>query len=312
VGTSVHSAAIYAPVTLGIPLKEVSVVQTGPGRCRYDVKVASAGGVGLLQTRNYTRSVGVNVLRPGQTGFVLPLFAQADCVINGDQASSSAIHMPGDLDSAHIRGGPREILGVVLPKQRFVHTVAALLGVGPEDVALNDRMLALAPEDGKALRRRLTAILDAACRDPARYPPQDLSNEVFALMADAYLMGRPERGRTNAQRRPPERIVRMAEERFAEAGGDPISLADLCAATDVGKSRLHEAFQRVCGEPPLGYFRKRQLMLARSALLDATPARGTVKRVAMDSGLTELGRFSVEYRRIFGESPSATLNAPAS
>lgn len=64
----------------------------------------------------------------------------------------------------------------------------------------------------------------------------------------------------------------------------------------------------MCGESPLAYFHKRWLMRARSALLNLAPERGAVKRAALGAGLTELGRFSVEYQRLFGESPSVTLN----
>jgi AraC-like DNA-binding protein len=76
----------------------------------------------------------------------------------------------------------------------------------------------------------------------------------------------------------------------------------------VSQSSLHLAFYSVCGEPPLAYFHKRRLMRARSALLNSAPERSAVKRAALDVGFTELGRFSVEYRRLFGESPSVTLN----
>jgi AraC-like DNA-binding protein len=44
----------------------------------------------------------------------------------------------------------------------------------------------------------------------------------------------------------------------------------------------------------------------RSALACAA-ADETVGDVAMRHGFTHLGRFSVEYRRRFGEAPSATL-----
>jgi AraC-like DNA-binding protein len=33
----------------------------------------------------------------------------------------------------------------------------------------------------------------------------------------------------------------------------------------------------------------------------------TVSEIAMRFGFSELGRFSVEYRKVFGQSPSATL-----
>jgi AraC-like DNA-binding protein len=34
----------------------------------------------------------------------------------------------------------------------------------------------------------------------------------------------------------------------------------------------------------------------------------TVKEIATGFGFLELGRFSVEYRKVFGESPSQTLH----
>jgi len=36
----------------------------------------------------------------------------------------------------------------------------------------------------------------------------------------------------------------------------------------------------------------------------------TVAKIATRFGFTELGRFSVEYREMFGESPSTTLHQP--
>ena len=95
----------------------------------------------------------------------------------------------------------------------------------------------------------------------------------------------------------PQRIVRLAEEG--------------CTAAGVSKNTLYPAFHSVCGESPLAYFHKRQLTQVRSVLINSEPARGRVKRAALGVGFTELGRFAVEYRRLFGESPSATLNRSA-
>ena len=138
--------------------------------------------------------------------------------------------------------------------------------------------------------------------------PQGFANEVFGLVTDAYLSAHPDRGRRTAWANPPEQIVRKAEDRFVVAAAGAISLADLCTAAGASKSSLYMAFHTVCGEPPLAYFRKRRLMQARSILLNAAIDRSAVKRTALAVGFTELGRFSVEYRRFFGESPSVTLN----
>lgn len=85
----------------------------------------------------------------------------------------------------------------------------------------------------------------------------------------------------------------------------------LFAAAGVSKSTLYLAFEHVCGQPPPEYFHKRWLTRARLRLPESSPRRGAVKRVALDTGFTELGRFAGEYRRLFGESPSATLSASA-
>jgi AraC-like DNA-binding protein len=51
----------------------------------------------------------------------------------------------------------------------------------------------------------------------------------------------------------------------------------------------------------------RRMHLARLALMQADPAVATVTQIATDVGFWELGRFSVQYKWLFGESPSATL-----
>ena len=50
-----------------------------------------------------------------------------------------------------------------------------------------------------------------------------------------------------------------------------------------------------------------RLSRARRALLSARGRSVTVSKIATRLGFFELGRFSVEYRKLFGESPSETL-----
>lgn len=46
---------------------------------------------------------------------------------------------------------------------------------------------------------------------------------------------------------------------------------------------------------------------ARYALLKADRHHESVTGIALKNGFTELGRFAVRYRQMFGESPSETL-----
>ena len=56
--------------------------------------------------------------------------------------------------------------------------------------------------------------------------------------------------------------------------------------------------------------RLRRMHLTRRALLRADPSTATVTEIATEFGFWELGRFSVAYKALFGESPSRSLGRP--
>jgi AraC-like DNA-binding protein len=62
---------------------------------------------------------------------------------------------------------------------------------------------------------------------------------------------------------------------------------------------------------PIRYLWLRRMHLAHRALRAADPAASTVTEIATNHGFWELGRFSVAYRSLFGESPSASLHRPS-
>lgn len=61
---------------------------------------------------------------------------------------------------------------------------------------------------------------------------------------------------------------------------------------------------------PTRYLWLRRMHLARRDLRIAGPAATSVTEVVTRHGFWELGRFSVAYRSLFGESPSATRCRP--
>jgi AraC-like DNA-binding protein len=62
---------------------------------------------------------------------------------------------------------------------------------------------------------------------------------------------------------------------------------------------------------PIRYLTLRRMHLVRRALLHSEPSTATVTQILTDHGFWELGRFSVAYRMLFGESPSETLRQDA-
>jgi AraC-like DNA-binding protein len=101
-------------------------------------------------------------------------------------------------------------------------------------------------------------------------------------------------------------------ERILEANPvKPLYLAEICAAIGVPARTLrHNCWQHL-GMSPHRYLWLRRMTLARRALVLASPTNRTVSEVATDHGFWELGRFSVAFRKLFGESPSVTLRRSA-
>jgi AraC-like DNA-binding protein len=90
----------------------------------------------------------------------------------------------------------------------------------------------------------------------------------------------------------------------------PLHLTEICAAIGVSERVLRLCTQEQLGMGPIHYLWLRRMNLARRALARATSETTTVTAIATDFGFWELGRFSVEYRKLFGESPSITLVRP--
>jgi transcriptional regulator GlxA family with amidase domain len=102
-------------------------------------------------------------------------------------------------------------------------------------------------------------------------------------------------------------LVQQAEALALASVYEPIHVSALCHTIGVSERTLRKAFHRVHGVPPCRRLRMLRLANARRALLSADGTLAKVTEIAMSFGFAELGRFSVEYKKAFGESPSQTL-----
>jgi AraC-like DNA-binding protein len=105
-------------------------------------------------------------------------------------------------------------------------------------------------------------------------------------------------------------IVARFEEFLEENPDRPLYLTEICAAIGVAERTLRLACEEHLGLGPARYLKLRRMHLVRRRLLRADPSTATVTRLATDHGFWELGRFSVAYRALFGESPSESLRRP--
>jgi len=96
--------------------------------------------------------------------------------------------------------------------------------------------------------------------------------------------------------------------RYAEPAR--VTITELCQAAGVSERTLQYAFREVFNTTPLAFLRRQRFHAARRQLLASKDKVATVSQIAVAQGFYELGRFAVEYRRLFGEMPSETLRRP--
>lgn len=103
-------------------------------------------------------------------------------------------------------------------------------------------------------------------------------------------------------------LVARAERLALAHIDEPLHISALCRTLAVSERTLRKAFHKSFGLAPCRHLRMLRLTHARRALMCADAEFVTVTEIATGFGFGELGRFSVEYRKMFGESPSQTLH----
>jgi AraC family ethanolamine operon transcriptional activator len=101
-------------------------------------------------------------------------------------------------------------------------------------------------------------------------------------------------------------VARRAYDYLRDRRGDVPSIRTVCAVTGASYSTLERGFRETYGMSPKAMMTAMRLSGARRALLHPCDTT-TVTAVALRWGFVEFGRFSVLYRRHYGEMPSETL-----
>lgn len=98
---------------------------------------------------------------------------------------------------------------------------------------------------------------------------------------------------------------------IAEHPEQDITMETLVEQSGVSSRSLYAGFQRFRDTTPMAYLKAERLRRAHADLKSADPATATVTDIATRWNFFHLSRFSGDYRKAFGEAPSATLNRNA-
>ena len=186
--------------------------------------------------------------------------------------------------------------------------MASYLGLQMVESLRGRRVLRCAPE----LSSRLFALANRAVQpstshDAGGQPtPGTMVLRAELLESAAQLISGENGNRRHSKRRQRYRIYRQAVG-ITDRLRRPISVVDIASELGVSRRTLERAFHETLGISPYKFTRLHRFNRLRRDLRTARGRETSVTQLLTDWGFTELGRTAVEYKSLFGESPSTTL-----
>jgi AraC family ethanolamine operon transcriptional activator len=291
----------------GIPEIDGEFVQVSRGAFHAQVSRVELSEVRLHQTYSLPETVSEMAIDDSTLFLGTSLQCDGPLLVHGKELEPRKLFIPEGEFVRHARNFRGLWIG--LNRKQVESTVCALLGV--DEIRLPNGFLCGHHELERSLIGTMAAQADVMLGQPERLADPSARNEAnYALMSRALELLLAVCEGTRTTEAPPvrkARIVRCCNEHFDACGHERLSLADLAKAAGVSARSLNYAFNDLYGISPMRYFALKRLGRARSELQRSNAERGVVKRVALTTGYTQLGRFAAEYRALFGELPSITL-----
>ena len=103
------------------------------------------------------------------------------------------------------------------------------------------------------------------------------------------------------------KVLEEAKEYIEYFGDDPPTISDLCRVAKVSERTLHYCFLEEFGVTPMAYTKAHRLNAAHKALRRSGDSKTKIADIANRWGFWHMGQFAADYRNMFGELPSKTL-----
>ena len=198
---------------------------------------------------------------------------------------------------------------LLIPEFALLRQIRAMLGAGCERTVEFDPTIDLAGSTGACLRRTMDFVLSET--DTLSSPPSPVRlKQLEQLLLQTLLTSQTHTCTAVLNAREPENepaCLAVAERYLQEHGDEAPTIDEVARACGVSGPMLQDAFRKHRGISATSMLREMKLRRARQGLMDARPGVTTVAGVATACGFDELGRFAVEYRQRYAESPSETL-----
>lgn len=232
-------------------------------------------------------------------------FGKQDFAVTAGQAS---VQHPDEALEMHW-GASCEKIVLRLDRHRFERFVEQATGRAQKRGLRLQPKMDMTGTSGRMIIEHIKAGLACAAQFPANMVPPLVATHLETAFMSALLYLHPH-DRTeefaSMVMQGEGRVVTYVRNYLETHADQPIDMAMLAQSAGVPLRTLYHVFQRSVGITPMQLLRDIRLDRVRECLLAGGSER-TVTSVALDWGFDHLGRFAMNYRRRFGESPSETL-----
>lgn len=283
----------------------VDTVQLESGKFHGQIDFIASTGI-LLYRENYPlRTHLEGELLGNRFGFSIPL-QPAKGKFLGESLDDSRISssVSGETFDHTMDGGYEQMLVLIDHAKLLKLAEQASLSADALGAVIRGRkgkVLKTSPDDIGNLRRKLAKMLGTL-----RHGGLKMSADAFEKSIFDSILPVIDGGEYFLDRNSATILVRRAMD-FANSISGPVRISDLCMALNASPRTVELAFSKIIGVGPHSFFRISRMNRARMMLLKADSRESRVTDIAGAFGFSELGRFSVQYRELFGESPSETL-----
>lgn len=291
---------------------DVEFIQLGSGPCRASMTRIEMEGFHLLLTEISNRTACHAVSRKGLRVIHIPLRWSGSLHWNGKTLERSGVIVWGDsCDYCRVGGDVRTVALVIdesVLRDRIEDWASHSHALWD---SLDGHMLADTPAS-RHFAKVVEWVVGLAIQGSGSLGVQ----AVRAQMSERLLVALVNAVEARAERvvvgsptlRERTRIVRHMTDYLLAFPERTMGLSDLCQLTGASARSIAYACQSVLETSPMRYLKQLRLNQARILLREGSPDRTSVSECAHFAGFSHLGRFSADYRRMFGESPSQTLD----
>ncbi len=292
-------------------------MQLGPGELHASIERLRFGTLAMRVT-DFSTAMRATIEPAGDIvtlGFAL--HADEPILITGQRfhAGTMSLFPAGRASEVRYPAGSRSVT-LAVPSAVYARALAGASIVEATGATDTNPLVQVSGADGARLRDVVAAMQALAAREPELWLDGQWTANAERALLEAFL--RPLDGTAPVKAGASGRgdaalaIVHEVEARLDAEPATLPSMPALCAALGVSRRTLERAFRDLLGVSPAQHLRLRALNAVREALLLCPPEPGIVTRIAIDHGFWHLGRFSLSYRRLFGERPTDTLGRAAS